>query len=548
MNHEIMNWENVYSKALETRNKIIESDSFLVEEVKNALNQMQDIDIAFLNAVGLFDYPRYVNQEELDYILPIISNKIDILVPFCEGLVSAFSKDITDGGNLACSVFLNIINRINEFDTIRQQIVQDVLYSVVLNPKSVPSVRHKIASPRMENVLACAGSKISFSGQFTYGEELYQAICSCIGTTPAYPEVQDLSRQLFDLNEMKKSQPRTLFTMRFSEGSIDLIRRGIFYSSVFKDYPNRCRVIKSFENAGITGSEMMLLSMFCFAQTQEKDENRNFWPQFQSWFGFTDQTYKLNSLRNACVKAFEGIQTVRTDNSTQYVQTSLMHSIISNRPISKQNAYKMFERIFRRNGYVGHTRDDIEFLITDLMESGSLSIPSETRNAYRYNPDQTSDFLIEQYGYYETVILSLLGYDPALEITPSRFAITDYVDQMIALLKQNEQQAIKLKHSADENRSKAGRLHSPYVSVDENGFEDWTVSICCGYYNLEDENLVDEWFHYRNHRLFEDYEYDIGKKNGWEFDFFSPKFPLHPDNCRKFYNEIENVRRQEEDW
>ena len=488
MNQGQLDWGNIYSAALDTRDRIVSTDSFLVEEVTDALDRRTDIDIAFLNAVGLFDYPRLVNQEELVFILPRVSSRIDAFVPFCVGLVSAFPKSITEGGNIVCAAFLNIVNR-SEFELIRQQMVQSVLVSFVRNPKSIPSVRHKIGSSWMSSVLTCTGGKPIFSGPFTFGQELLQAISACMAEPQGYPETQDLARQLEELREIKKSQPKTLFNIRFSDGAVDLIRRGVFYSSVSREYPNRCRVEESFENAGISRSEMMLLSMFCFAQTQEKEENRNFWPQFQSWFGFTEQTCKLNSLRNACIKAFEGIQTIRTDSSTQYVQTSLMHSIISNRPMSKQNAYRLFCRLFRRNGYVGHSRDDIELLVADLMESGSLSIPSETRNAYSYNPDQTVAFLVDQYGYYETGMLNLLGYDPVLEITPARFAITDHIDQMIASVKQDEQQTGKLRASAAENRIKAGRFHSPYVSVEENGFENWIVSISCGYYNLEDEDL-----------------------------------------------------------
>lgn len=485
-----MDWESIYSEALETRNRIIASDSFLVDAVKISLCRLEDIDIAFLNAVGLFNYPRLVNAEELDYILPKANGRMGVLAPFFTGLVSALSTTITDGGNMACAAFVNFVKR-QEFSTIMRQMVQSILASIASNPKSIPSVRHKLSSAWVNSILSCAGGGFEFIGPFTHGDELRQSIEACLETLQPDSEILDLSNQLHDLKEAKKTELKTLFNIRFSDETVDLIRKSVFYSSISRNYPNRCRIAEAFESAGISESEMMLLSMFCFAQTQEKDENRNFWPQFQQWFGFPEDIFKLNSLRNSCVKAFEGIEALKGDRNTHYVQTSLMHSIVSNRPMSVQNMYKAFERQFRRNGYVGHTRDDIEFMMTEMMESAGLNIPSETRNAYGFNPDQTVRFLIDQYGHYETSMLELLGYEPILDGVSDRFAITDYIDRMVTALSQDESKTRKLKSTADEDRGKAGRFHSPYVILDEAEQGIWNVSVCFGYYNLNDEDLKD---------------------------------------------------------
>lgn len=489
MNQGQKNWKDISVRILKTKKEIDSTKSFLVDEIKNALNRLEDFDIEFLNAVGLFNYQKLVSLNELEYMLQRLDGKIESLVPFCTGLCSAFSTTIGNGGSKECGLFLNIVKR-NELKEIMEQIVQSILSSIASNPKSIPSDKNKISAEVISSILVCAGGKFDFVGPFAYGDELFKSIKENLKRIQPDSEILNLSEQLRKLREIKETDPKTLFTIRFSDKSINLIQRGVFYSRIAKKHPNRCRINEAFEATGISENDIMLLSMFCFAQTQEKDENRNFWPQFQQWFGFNEELFKLNSLRNSCIKAFENIESLKENGSTFYVQTALMHSVVSNRPMSVQKMYKAFEKLFRRNGYVGHTVEDAEFLITDMMESSSLNIPLETRNAYAFNPDQTVRFLINQYGYYETSILELLGYEPIMVDAIDRFAITDYIDQRIEELRQDETKTKELEASAKDGRNKAAKYHSPYVTIEEKT-ENWELSICFGYYNLNDEGLRD---------------------------------------------------------
>ena len=481
--------DTIYYEALKIRETINHDDAFLIYEVRDLLENLNEENIELLNCIGLFNYTRIANKDELEYIRAKTAGKTELLLPFCTGLVSAFAYNLSspNSGNIDILSFKTTLNH-SLFSEIKKDVIRSVLSIFTHNIKLVP-VKCKYDSSLFTSVLSLADYDYSFPNPYIDHEDFTRFVQRFEYPLHTEDEISELSLRIRELKKTRANNPNTLFNIRFSERLVYLIRKGIFYSEIWKNYPNRCDIMDQFSHAGITNGEVMRLSMFCFAQTGEKEENRNFWPQFQKWFGFSENLCKLNTLRNECIGSFEGIETIGTGKSRRYVQTSLMHSIISNRPLSKELVFKAFERLFRRNGYVGHSLGDVEELVLGMMDSAKTNIPMETRDAYQHNPDQTIDFLKEQYGYYETEMLSFLGDDPLLEISPVRFAITDYIDQAIAAIKQDGKQVAKLKGSVAESRIKAERYHSPYVVIDREEAGKWSVSIHFGYYNIVDENL-----------------------------------------------------------
>lgn len=228
-------------------------------------------------------------------------------------------------------------------------------------------------------------------------------------------------------NDLKHEYKPFLFVINLTEKEITLLRgmtRDFFMGALGnQDLPD---FLEAWDKGGL-----LFFSCVSCARDLEKDGNRDFWLAYYQWLGIYDVEgggYSQSTV-NQWIKSFweeKGIQyyTSRIGN-TQFVLTFLMHSIVSNRPLSKELAVKFLVKVIKSSGTMYHDSEEQQDLFGDELLKYSqpiideidyheqnatyLQLPRETALAFYYSGNQVEDYLLPIYDYLEKHLIDKIN-------------------------------------------------------------------------------------------------------------------------------------------
>lgn len=174
---------------------------------------------------------------------------------------------------------------------------------------------------------------------------------------------------------------------------------------------------------------LFLISCIIFAKDTDKESNSAYWAAYCDWLEIPKNQVKkimhrvdekiLNFIR---INNIARIETISGKN--QYVVTFRMHSIVANRPLSREKIISFLIKIIKNQGLIYHeTQDQRDIIQTQIDEyynnyiflkeennNQSYSpLPIETLKAYSINKKQVIDFLLPIYNLIENLLIDKLN-------------------------------------------------------------------------------------------------------------------------------------------
>lgn len=168
----------------------------------------------------------------------------------------------------------------------------------------------------------------------------------------------------------------------------------------------------------------LFFSAVVFSRELDKEMSNKFWDYFFQWTGALKDLRRSNitTVLRAFVDEREILYQTTLAGDRQYVTTFRMHSIVANRPRSKNLISKFLLRIAKQSGIFYHDeeeqRDMLEENLYDDAKSIErrevtgdsstpyLQIPIETAYAYLKNKGQVTEFLLPIYDYVERALIA----------------------------------------------------------------------------------------------------------------------------------------------
>ncbi|MBK5263586.1 MAG: hypothetical protein JJE17_13640, partial [Peptostreptococcaceae bacterium] len=321
-------------------------------------------------------------------------------------------------------------------------------------------------------------------------------------------------------NNLKLEYDQFLFMIEFTEKEITLLRKMTedFFTG-FMGNQNLADFLDVWGNGGL-----LFFSCFCCAHDLEKESNRDFWLAYYQWLGIYDVEgggYSQSTV-NQWIKSFweeKGIQyyTSRIGN-TQFVLTFLMHSIVSNRPLSKELAVKFLVKVIKSSGTMYHDSEEQQDLFGDELLKYSqpiideidyheqnatyLQLPRETALAFYYSGSQVEDYLLPIYDFLEKHLIDKVNngttsYSSQVEAIPEFIrlevekAIEDTtVDEIIRIRSLKSYRYGRATITLDTNRWKLNFIIPPHSfnDLDKNAQIDFKLTCYDGqlYYQQKD--------------------------------------------------------------
>lgn len=370
----------------------------------------------FLATIGMYQSQFEFTNEDLDSLYRILGPLAIESLPFAEATFDRHIEKLsfeTIGTQLKHSLFFNF----------RAELSRNVLYSLVEQPhfpkELYPSQVEALIPGNYDhlNIVSQVAFKAILSSMYRQQSER--------SPSQGYSLAMKL-KHVFGI--LKQSFNPFLFLIDFTESEISFLRRlaKCFFAGAIRNND-----LKDFLGVWGDGGLLFFSCMIC-SGTLEKETNRDFWLEYYTWLDLIDKEKKYNQIRvNRAIKSFwdsEGISYCSSQSGTnQYVQTFLMHSIVSNRPLSKKLAVKFLVRIIKGSGVVYHDDEDQQEILQlqlkeysqpiteendpDNQSNPYLQLPRETALAFCCSAGQVVEFLLPIYDYLERHLIDKANND-----------------------------------------------------------------------------------------------------------------------------------------
>lgn len=431
---------NTLSKALEVVQSLQQDGSLLklltiLEEQPKAHRGM------FLATIGMF-YSQYeYTNEDLDSLYKVLGPLPIESLPFAEAIFDQHIEKLsyeTIGSQLEHSLFY----------TFKSELGRNVLYSL-------------FEQPHFPNELYPSQVEALISGNYEHFKVVSQKAFKAIMTSMYKQQIESLSSKGNELalriqgvyDTLKQNFDPFLFFINFTESEISFLRK---LSACLFSGAIRNQDLRDFVDVWGDGGLLFFSCLIC-AKSLDKENNRDFWPKYYGWLGLLDKEKRKYSQSkvNKAIKTFwdsEGIYYYSSLSGINlYVQTFLMHSIVSNRPLSKKLAVKFLVKIIKGSGVVYHDDDDQQEILQQQLEEYSqpileendpnsqnnpyLQLPRETALAFCCSAAQVVEFLLPIYNYLEKHLIDKVNNETtafSAQVSSIPSFIRKYVEDAIA--------------------------------------------------------------------------------------------------------------------
>lgn len=361
----------------------------------------------FLAAIGMFQSPFTYSYQDLDCLYAVLGTLSDASFPFAQAIFDQHIKQIC---------FKSIIKKLNHpiFDSIRPMLSRSVLFQLL----SLPNLPQSIDPSWVEAFIP--GNYDNFStipkdAFITIGKRFYRQ-----GSDTRTSEGSLLASKFQKIyDEMNCKDNQCIFLFDLTEQEIILLQRLSLY---FFTGVIRSQDLTDFIEVWGSGGLLFFSCCLC-ARVLIKETNRDFWLEYYQWLDVLDREGKKysQSTVNQLVKDFLNARripyVISFGGNSQFVLTFLMHSIVSNRPLSKNLAVRFLVKVVKGTGTVYHDLEDQQKVLMQQLalysqpvqeESESqnitnsyLQLPRETAYAFLASPTQVVDYLLPIYDFLE---------------------------------------------------------------------------------------------------------------------------------------------------
>lgn len=213
-----------------------------------------------------------------------------------------------------------------------------------------------------------------------------------------------------------------LIALDVTEDDIQLLRQMVqsYLCKAIRDYD-----LLDFDREWGEGGALFF-SALVFSRELEKELSNKFWDDFFQWTGAFEELTRSRTNITTVLRAFvderEILHQTTLAGDRQYVTTFRMHSIVANRPRSKNLISKFLLRIAKQSGVFYHDEEEQKELLEENLYDDArsierrevtgdsstpyLQIPIETAYAYLKNKGQVTEFLLPIYDYVERALIA----------------------------------------------------------------------------------------------------------------------------------------------
>lgn len=411
---------NTLSQALEMLRLQSLHDEYMHRLVENFMTFPGRFGFEFLETVGMYKSSVTFINEDLDFLFKSIGSLPECAITFA---LATFDQDINKLD------FYWICRKLKHplYENFKSELSKRVLIQLIAHS----SLPRKIDPLEIEAIIPgnCGSNK-------TFTKSTLFALAKDLGRRESLP-IDSAGRILANkitsaYEELARRYSTVLFQLDFSNEEVVLLRKmvvGLFTGAI------RNQDLSDFVSVWDEGG-LIFISCCLFAKDSDKDTNTDFWNEYYQWLGFDNSrefSYSQVKIYQE-IKAFWDVNGVRfvtsRSGNNQYVLTFLMHSIISNRPMSIRLAVRFLMKIIKGNGTVYHDSEDQRALLgyhlkefsSPLMESIEcnssglvyLQLPRETALAFLHNPEQVVDYLFPIYDSLEKQLIDLENQDSGI--------------------------------------------------------------------------------------------------------------------------------------
>lgn len=405
------------SQALEVLRLQSLHDEYLQHLVENFMTFPERVGFEFLETIGMYESSVAFMPKDLDFLFKSIGSLPECALAFA---LATFDQDINKfnfywiGHKLKHPLYENVRSEL------RKRVLKQLLANSSLNREIDPLEIEAIIPGNYGN-----NAPIPKSRLFAIAKDLDRQKPCSIDSAGKMLAIKITST----CEELARRYPTVLFQLDFSDEEVVLLRKmvvGLFTGAIRNQ--NLFDFLSAWDKGGL-----IFISCCLFAKDSDKDTNTDFWNEYYRWLGFeipNEFTYSQVKI-NREIKEFWDVNGVRfvtsRSGNNQYVMTFLMHSIISNRPLSIRVAVRFLIKIIKGDGTVYHDSDDQRELLEshlkefsspliDSIESDSsspvyLQLPRETALAFFHNPGQVVDFLLPIYDSLEKQLIDLVNQE-----------------------------------------------------------------------------------------------------------------------------------------
>ena len=386
------------------------------EALKDIIPSMQkESQLALLDNIGQYTSKVDCNIKQLDSLMEIIG-----VLP-AEALrfgMSLFDKDIETFGCYLIGKKL----RHPIFENMRKMLTKRVVDRII---RKSP-IKAKVDSAN----LSALNSSIRHENKMI-SKTVFIDVLTSYSKGSDLPERKsrgfEVGKELESIcDDLRHQYSEFLYLINISIENLNLLRRISFFLLTKAD---RNQDLNDFVDIWGKGGPLFF-SCILFAQESEKESNSDFWKEYYQWIGFNDTKPAMSQ-----AKVYNYIISFLTENRVkflktgsgdrQYVGTFRMHSIVANRPMSKNLLIKFLSLVIKSTGITYNDEEDQnEILTTKLREYSKpiieakennttsniyLQLPRETALAFHFVPKQVLDFLLPIYDYLEKKLIDMIN-------------------------------------------------------------------------------------------------------------------------------------------